>query len=141
VDASGPYLAVAQAEAEERGFADRTSYRHGDFVALADEIEPADFVTLDRVICCYGDVRSLVSRSAEKARRLYALVYPVDRWYTRLAAWLGNLACRLFRNEYRIHIHPSALVDRLVRDAGLLPHQRHAGAFWQTVVYAREVGG
>ena len=83
VDASGPYLQVAEAEAEELGFKDRTAYRHGDFVALADEVEAADVVTLDRVICCYPDVRALVSTSARHARRLYGLVYPVDRWWTR----------------------------------------------------------
>ena len=70
VDASDPYLAVAESEARDRGFGDRTSYRHGDFVDLADEIEPADVVTLDRVICCYPDVRSLVSSSARHAMRL-----------------------------------------------------------------------
>src|SRR6187397_2254246 len=53
VDASGPYLQVAEAEAEELGFKGRTAYRHGDFVALAGEVDGADVVTLDRVICCY----------------------------------------------------------------------------------------
>ncbi|HET7581239.1 MAG TPA: class I SAM-dependent methyltransferase, partial [Candidatus Limnocylindria bacterium] len=83
VDASAPFIAAARAEAEERGLGDRTSYRHGDFVALADSVEPADVVTLDRVICCYPDAVRLVSRSAERARRLYGLVYPVNRWPLR----------------------------------------------------------
>ena len=69
VDASAPYLSVAETEAAERGFGDRTAYRHGDFVAVAAEVEPADVVTLDRVICCYPDVRALVGQSARHARR------------------------------------------------------------------------
>ena len=137
VDASGPYLSVAEAEARERGFADRTSYRHGDFVDLADEVEPADVVTLDRVICCYPDVRSLVSRSAQHAIRLYGLVYPVDRWWTRAAARVMNFLDRIGRSDYRMHVHPQSLVDRLVREAGLEPRYHHAGKVWQTAVYAR----
>lgn len=137
VDASGPYLQVAETEAAERGFKDRTAYRHGDFVALANEVDAADVVTLDRVICCYRDVRSLVSLSARHARRLYAVVYPVDRWWTRSVARVMNFFTMLSHSDYRMHVHPEALVDRLVRDAGLQPRYRHAGMVWQTVVYAR----
>ena len=137
VDASGPYLQVAEAEAAERGFRERTAYHHGDFVALADQVEDADVVTLDRVICCYPDVRSLVGSSARHARRLYALVYPVDRWWTRGVGRIMNFFTMLSRSEYRMYVHSERLVDQLVREAGLLPHYRHAGMVWQTVVYAR----
>jgi hypothetical protein len=137
VDASGPYLEVAEAEAAERGFQDRTAYRHGDFCALADEVDAADVVTLDRVICCYPDVRSLVSSSARHARRLYALVYPVDRWWIRSMGWVMNFFTMLSRSDYRMHVHSEVLVDRLIREAGLEPRYRHAGMVWQTVVYAR----
>jgi magnesium-protoporphyrin O-methyltransferase len=141
VDASGSYLAVAEREAVERGFGDRTNYRHGDFVQLAPEIEPADVVTLDRVICCYPDVRSLVSRSAEHARRLYGLVYPVDRWWTRGFARIMNFLDRVGRSDYRMHVHSQDLVDRLVTEAGFERRYHHAGAIWQTVVYARVESG
>ena len=46
---------------------------------MSDEIEAADVVTLDRVICCYPDMEALVGRSAERALRLYGLVHPRDR--------------------------------------------------------------
>jgi magnesium-protoporphyrin O-methyltransferase len=137
VDASRPYLRVAESEAFAHHVEDRTSYHHGDFVAVADEIEPADIVTLDRVICCYPDVRALVAASAARARRLYGLVYPVDRWYLRAASRLVNLWCRLTRNRYRTHVHSTAVVDRLAREAGLVLAYHHAGWGWQTVVYER----
>lgn len=137
VDASAPFIAVASAEAEERGFAARTEYRHGDFVSLADEIDSADVVTLDRVICCYPDVASLVGRSAGHARRLYGLVYPVDRWWTRAMIGATNLAMRVMRSRYRAYVHPQMLVNRLIGEAGLEPRYHHAGMMWQTAVYAR----
>ena len=135
VDASAPYLRSAEVEAATRGLGDRTAYRHGDFVALADAVEAADIVTLDRVICCYPEVQALITASAARARRLYGLVYPVDRWWTRLAVGLANLLPRLSRSAFRGYVHPQPLVDRLIRDAGLVRVYRHAGRVWQTEVY------
>jgi SAM-dependent methyltransferase len=137
VDASSAFLAAAEQEADARGFRDRVAYRYGDFVELADEVEAADIVTLDRVICCYPDVHALVGRSVARARRLYGLVYPVDRWWTRGLGRLGNAILRLFRSDFRLHVHPDAVVEALVRDAGFERRYRHAGWVWQTVVYAR----
>ena len=50
VDASAAYLDAAKQEAERLGLAPQVTYHHGDFVALAESQEPADVVTLDRVI-------------------------------------------------------------------------------------------
>ncbi|HXF65032.1 MAG TPA: methyltransferase domain-containing protein, partial [Caldilineaceae bacterium] len=86
VEASAAAIAAAREEAERLGHAERASFLHGDFVALADEIAPADIVTLDRVICCYPDMPALVERSAQRARQFYGAVYPRDIWWLRLAA-------------------------------------------------------
>jgi magnesium-protoporphyrin O-methyltransferase len=137
VDASAAYLAVAEGEARDRGLRGRISYLHGDFVAIADEVEPTEVVTLDRVICCYPNVRALVSASAARATRLYGLVYPVDRWWTRLAIGIENLWFRVSRSDYRAYVHPQRLVDELIGAAGLIPTYRHTGVFWQTAVFVR----
>lgn len=137
VDASAAYLSAAEQEADARGFRERVVYRHGDFTELADEVEAADIVTLDRVICCYPDVDALVSRSVARARRLYGLVYPVDRWWTRAIGRIGNVFYRLFRSNFRIHVHSQEVVERLIGAAGFERRYRHAGWVWQTVVYAR----
>jgi len=55
VDASAAYLEAARKESSRRGLVDRVTYRHGDFVELAESIPPADIVTLDRVINVYPD--------------------------------------------------------------------------------------
>lgn len=137
VDASHGYLAAARAEAERRGLATRAEYRYGDFVELSGEIEPADLVTLDRVLCCYADWEALVARSTERARRIYAIVYPTDRWWMRAAARLGNAGLALFRQSFRFHVHPNRAVERRIRAAGFQLVHRHRGAIWQTLAYRR----
>lgn len=137
VDASTAYLAVAAQEAERQGHADRVRHHHGDFVALASEIEPAGVVTLDRVICCYPDMEALVGRSAERAQRLYGVVYPRRVWWARLNFAFINLANRLRRNPFRLFLHPPDAVDALIRDAGLKQRFYRKTILWQVVVYGR----
>src|SRR3990172_2707418 len=73
VDASSAYLEVARQEAGRLGLADRILAVQGDFVQLADSIGEADIVTLDRVICCYDNMRGLVNESARRALPQYVL--------------------------------------------------------------------
>jgi magnesium-protoporphyrin O-methyltransferase len=137
IEASSAYLSAAQQEAERQGHAGRISFRHGNFVDLAPHLPPADIVTLDRVICCYHDMQSLVALSSAKATSLYGLVYPRDTWWTRAFIYLGNLYFRMTRNPFRTFIHPTQAVDKLVRDNGLQQRFYKTSGPWQVVVYAR----
>ena len=86
IDATEAYVETARGEAERRGFGDRVTGRVGDFVAVADDVATADIVTLDKVVCCYGDMPALIGRAAERARRAVGLVYPRQTWWNRLAS-------------------------------------------------------
>src|SRR6185295_6170553 len=130
-DVSSSYVDAARAEAERRGIAQQISFRQGDFVSLAAEIPQADVVTLDRVICCYPDVRALVSLSASRARRLYGLVFPRDTWWARLGIRIVNLFLFIMRNPMRTFVHGSDVVDDLLRTAGLSPLFERRFFFWQ----------
>ena len=137
VDASSAYIAAARDEGARRGYGDRVTYKHGNFVDLAPSVTPADIVTLDRVICCYHDVRSLVGTSAAKARRLYGLVYPRDVWLTRMFLPVINLAFRIQRNPFRVFAHRTSVIDAQLRDTGLERRFRRNAGMWQVAVYAR----
>lgn len=137
VDAASGYLAVAREEAARRGYDGRVTYRHGDFVTLADDLEPADIVTLDRVICCYHDMPALVGASIARARRLYGVVYPRDDWWVRLSFAAENAGQRIRRSQFRAFVHPTQAVDGMIRDAGFERRFFHRGAVWQVIVYGR----
>lgn len=137
VDASRPYIDAARSEMDRRGHADRAAFHHGDFVGLADTIDAADIVTLDRVICCYPDWESLVERSVERARRLYGLVYPRDRWWMRLSIGLVRTVGGLFGQALPFHVHPERAVDARIRAAGFEQVLGRRGVAWQTALYRR----
>jgi hypothetical protein len=82
-----------------RGHGSRVTYRHGDFVELAESVPPADIVTFDRVISVYPGLDRLAGLSAERARRLFGLVYPRVTRIVRLDE-----------------------IERVVSEKGLSPH-------------------
>lgn len=137
VDLAENYLAAARDEATDRGYADRADFRFGNFVELAPELGSADIVTLDHVLCCYRDWRSLVGASTARARNLYGVVYPVDRPWWRVGSVLGNAVLWIMRSDFRFYVHPDRAVDRLIRSAGFERRYRRGGLIWQTVLYRR----
>ncbi len=137
VDASRAYLALARQEAEKRGYADNVHYVHGDFVALAERIEPADIVTLDRVVCCYPDMAALVANAAARTQRFLGLVYPRDGWWTKLGVRMLNLYPRLRGDAFRTFVHPTAAVEGIIADHKLRRIVHHEGPLWQVAVFGR----
>ncbi len=141
VDASPAYLEVARDEARTAGLLGAMDIVDGDFVRRADETDAADIVTLHRVICCYPDADALVALSSARARSVYGLVLPRDRWVTRAVLGLLNLTLRLRRKAYRAFVHPNARVDALAAANGLRPRAETGTFFWRVVVYDRAPGG
>ena len=137
VDASAAYLNAAREEAKRRGQADRVTYHQGNFADLADEIAPADIVTLDRVICCYPDMEQLVGLSAKRAQNLYGLVYPRDSWWIKTGLRIGNLFLRWRGSSYRAYVHSSQSVEALISSMGLKRRSYRKTLVWQVVVYTR----
>jgi hypothetical protein len=137
VDASAPYVAIATAEAARRGYAERTSHVEGDFVSLAEGIEPADIVTLDRMVCCYGNMPALIGEATAHARRMIGFVYPRDTWWVRTTAWIMNLGERLLRRSQRWYIHSERGIDGIVRAAGFERRLLRRTVLWQVALYVR----
>lgn len=137
VDASAAFEALARAEARREGLADRIRYESGDFVELAAQIAPADIVTLDRVVCCYPNMESLIRLSTQRSRRVYGLVYPRDRRLNRVFIRVQNLLRGLFRNPFRSFVHSVEAMDSLIRADGFTLRHRVRTFVWEVSVYEK----
>jgi 2-polyprenyl-3-methyl-5-hydroxy-6-metoxy-1,4-benzoquinol methylase len=119
VELSEGMLEQAQRLAEEMGIPGRVKYKRGDFVALDGEIEPADIVILDRVICCYAHPELLIEASAGKCNGLYAVSYPRDNVFGKFSfksmAWLGEL----FRWSFHPYYHDPVQLEMRFQRLGL----------------------
>jgi len=137
VDATTANIEAAHDEAARRGHSDRVRFLHGDFVALAAEIPPADVVTLDRVICCYPNMEELVAASAARARRLYGAVFPRERWLVKGFIAVSNFARRLRGNSFRSYMHSVDAIDAALQRQGLRRRSVTETAVWRVAVYSR----
>ena len=137
VDATAANILAAEHETTRNGHRGQVTFIQGDFVALANEIPAADIVTLDRVICCYPDMQSLVGASAAKARRLYGAVYPRERWFIKVWLSFDNWFRRVRGNPFRSYVHPVAAIDAAVGRQGLRRATLHETFVWRVAVYSR----
>jgi magnesium-protoporphyrin O-methyltransferase len=137
IDLSERMMVEARALARSEGLAEVTDYRQGDFVELAGELNDADVTVLDKVLCCYPDVASLVDRSLDKTRKVYGLTYPRDRALTR--AGMGLMACllRLLGSSFRPYVHDPSFIEARIVQHGFEKTYTNQTLAWLTQVYTR----
>ena len=141
VDASPAYQAAARSELERHGTTERVLFVEGDVVERADEIPEADIVTLDRVLCCYPDVDTLVDVSAGRARRMWGVVFPRERRFVRFGVAVINLVQRLRRDPFRVYVHSTERVRGRAEALGFRSALHVQSFLWQIRLFERPGGG
>ncbi len=137
IEASSAYIAAARSIGEQLRLGSQAQYVHGDFTVVADEIDSADIVILDRVICCYPHLHALLGASVRKTGRYLALSYPDETWWTRIRVGLDNALRALKGQRFRIYIHPHREVHAIAVRNGLQPVHTDTDDFWQITVFER----
>ena len=138
VDASRPYLELLRTAAAGRGYGARQVLVEGDFTEVAGEVEPSTVVTLDKVICCYPDMPTLVSASAGKATELYGIVVPRAAAWVRCGVGIANWCMRnLLRWKFQAFIYPHQAIDSVCAEQGLTLEKDDPGLLLCVRVYRR----
>jgi 2-polyprenyl-3-methyl-5-hydroxy-6-metoxy-1,4-benzoquinol methylase len=136
VELSEAYDSEARTLLAERGLEGRVERLHGDFVAAEATVGPADVVVMHRVICCYPDVDALVGAAAQHARRLLAMSFPRETWWTKLGSRLVNLWAKTVW-DFESFIHPPAKILEAAGAEGLRPVHERRGRLWHLAVLER----
>jgi hypothetical protein len=111
----------------------------GDFVEAGVDVQAADFVILNRVICCYPDMPRLAGAAAEHARMMLLLTFPNSRWWTRLGLTLVNVLFRVLGVQFNVFLHRPELILAEAERHGLRTSSSHRGLVWQTTALSRAV--
>ena len=137
IELTPTYEDVAAGLLREAGLADRVERRVMDFAEAAAEVDGADIVVLNRVICCYPDMPKLAGAAAGHARRLLVMSYPRRTWWTRLGLGVSNGVLALMRREFHIFVHPPQEIAATVRRHGLEPVLEQTGVLWTVAALGR----
>lgn len=134
IDAAKAYLDAAKDEAERLGHVGRVSFLHGSFHDLVETAPEVDVVTLDRVVCCDPDFRSMLGGAASRARRLVGFTYPRSRVVVRWMIAALNLFEHTFGKGFRAYVHKPHEMAAVLEHGGL--KRLWAGGTW---MWAAEV--
>jgi hypothetical protein len=119
------------------GFEDRVERRLMDFAEATADVEAADIVILNRVICCYPDMPKLARAAAAHTRQVLVLSYPRQTWWTRLGLSLANLVLWATRRRFQVFVHRPERILATAADGGLTTMLNQAGIFWQVTAFRR----
>ena len=137
IEASSAYIDVVKDEILQNGLIETVSFKHGDFTTMASNVDSADIVTLDKVICCYDDMSELVGLSSKLARKIYAVIYPRDVWWTKLAFLMMNFYARIKGCSFRTFIHPTQKVEEIIFENGLKRNYYTTTLIWQVAIFTK----
>lgn len=106
----------------ESSLGDRVERLVMDFAEAGVEVQPADFVVMNRVICCYPDMPKLASVAADRAKGMLVMSFPNPRWWTRLGLTLAAFGFRVIRLQFPSLLAPAG-ADFGCRRAARIPDQ------------------
>ena len=137
IEASPAYIDLAKEEIRKYNLAEIIDFKHGDFTAIASDVDSADIVTMDKVICCYDDMSELVRLSSKLSRKIYAIIYPRDVWWTKLALPFINFYPIIKGSPFRVFIHPTKKVEEIIIRNRLKRDYYATTLFWQVAIFTK----
>jgi len=137
IDASSGYLKQALNHAGENGWQDKTQFIMGDCTDVYPQIDDPDFITLDKVICCYPNFKEILVSTCQKSKRYISLSYPIDGIIAQAIRGMGALFFMLKKNPFRPYVHPVRQIRDVFTENGY-KRLSHSIAFpWHVEIYSR----
>ncbi|MDQ3157573.1 MAG: class I SAM-dependent methyltransferase [Actinomycetota bacterium] len=106
LEISTGYEAEAARLLEQSGLTNRATRRFINIAESPDDVEPADVVVLNRVVCCYPDYERLLTAAGSHARRLLVFSHPPRNAASRMFMSVQNRALRMTGNTFQGFTHP-----------------------------------
>jgi len=137
IELTPTYEEVAAGLVREAGFTDRIDRKVMDFAAAAEQVDTADIVIMNRVLCCYHDMPKLAGAASDRTRQLLVMSFPRETWWTRVGLKVGNSALRLTRREFQVFLHSPKAILATSEGHGLRTVFDQTGAFWTVAALRR----
>jgi len=137
VELTPTYEDVAARLFADAGLTDRVERRVMDFAEAEQQVEAADVVVMNRVVCCYPDMPRLVHAASRHARKVLVMTYPTKHPTLVAVIGIANVLLRLFRREFHLFLHsPQAILATSGAD-GMSIVLNRKGILWTTAALTR----
>jgi len=139
IDLSPDMIGAARRRADEAGVGDRATFELGDGALV--KLDAHDWVVLDRVICCYPNVESLLANATRAATCRVAFSVPNSRGFrglvNRVGWWLENVPTWLRGNACPTFVHDIARIEHILGRAGFTRSRDARLGLWYAAVWER----
>jgi magnesium-protoporphyrin O-methyltransferase len=139
VDLSPDMVGAARRRAEEAGVTGRVFFTLGDGAVV--DVEPHDWVVMDRVICCYPAVERLLANATRAATERVAFTVPTSRGWRGLinkVMWrFENVPLLFGRPGCPGYVHDLGRIERTLAAAGFALHAEDRLGLWHAAVWDR----
>jgi Methyltransferase domain len=137
IELTPTYEQVASQLLSEAGLTGRVERKVMDFAQAADQVEGADVVVMNRVLCCYRDMPRLAGAAADHAAQTLVMTFPRRALWTRAGLGIMNGLLWLSRRHFHVFVHsPSEIMDTSQKH-GLQPTLNRTGLIWTLAALRR----
>jgi hypothetical protein len=137
VELTPTYEQVASQLLSEAGLTGRVERKVMDFAQAADQVEGADVVVMNRVLCCYHDMPRLAGAAADHARQTLVMTFPRRALWLRAGLGIGNGLLWLTRRHFHIFVHRPSQIMATSQEHGLHPVLNQTGLMWTLAALSR----
>jgi 16S rRNA G966 N2-methylase RsmD len=137
IELTPTYEEVAKQLLSEAGLSDRVERKVMDFAQAADQVEGADVVVMNRVLCCYHDMPRLAGAAADHARQTLVMTFPRGAPWIRAVLGVGNGVLWLTRRQFHLFVHPPSEIIATSQRHGLQPVVNQTGLVWTLAALGR----
>jgi len=141
IDLSPASIEVALRRVANAGL-DQTQVTFEVADAASTQLQTHDWVTLDRVICCYRDAEGLLANALGAAGSRLAFAVPESRgWrgFLNTVGWGAENAWKTIvrRQSCRGYVHDVNAIEQILNDAGFRIVQHSRRGLWYAAVFDR----
>ena len=137
IDVAGGMIAHAEAATRKAGLTERVTLLTGDAVQRAAELDPAELVLLDKVLCCYPDISPLLTTALTRCQRLLAVVIPRPNLVVAVAWRVLISVFKLFGSRFHPYYHNWRRARQTITAAGFERVFAGHTLGWQAWVFRR----
>jgi magnesium-protoporphyrin O-methyltransferase len=130
VELTPAYEAVAAELLREAGLEGRVERKVMDFAQAEAQVEGADIVIMNRVVCCYPDMPRLTGAAARHAQELLVMSFPRRSWWMRMGLGMANVLLWLTRREFHVFMHRPDRILATSEATGLRTVLDQTGLMW-----------
>jgi SAM-dependent methyltransferase len=139
IDLSPEAIEYARERATKAGVTERAEFIVGD--AAVTNVEPHDWVVLDKVICCYAHMDALLERTLAEAKSVFAFAVPVSWGWRGVVArtllGIEAVTLRLLRRACPAYVHDVRAIEARLATAGFGSIVSEELGWWHIGVFAR----